>query len=185
MPCQLFAQKCSNCQEITKIWKCSSPEHPAIYIGVFCYWVSFYNNMSFKQLQVGLIVLSDCMVHFLKIEKKQIKIYQNYLVALIISAVISQSENSNVWIRKLSDYDLILMRQTNSWTPSGSILGHNETVGILPNWYAKQIHLYFFVTRKAYHRIDLGCINLWIPTYGLYTRGPESVQKTHLLVLWE
>ena len=25
MPCQLFAQKCSNCQEITKISKCSGP----------------------------------------------------------------------------------------------------------------------------------------------------------------
>ena len=31
MPCQLFAQKCSNCQEITKISKClGSPEHSAI-----------------------------------------------------------------------------------------------------------------------------------------------------------
>ena len=31
MPCQLFAQKCSNCQEISKISKCSgSPEHSAI-----------------------------------------------------------------------------------------------------------------------------------------------------------
>ena len=33
MPCQLFAQKCSNCQEITKISKCSvrgPPEHSAI-----------------------------------------------------------------------------------------------------------------------------------------------------------
>ena len=31
MPCQLFAQKCSNCQEITKISNClGSPEHSVI-----------------------------------------------------------------------------------------------------------------------------------------------------------
>ena len=52
MPCQLFAQKCSNCQEITKISKCSGPpEHSAIgnihtflYIGIFCYWVLLHYN---------------------------------------------------------------------------------------------------------------------------------------------
>ena len=32
MPCQLFAQKCSNCQEITKILKCSGSP------GTFCHW---------------------------------------------------------------------------------------------------------------------------------------------------
>ena len=40
LPCQLFAQKCSNCQEITKISKCSvSPPNTlplVIYIGICC-----------------------------------------------------------------------------------------------------------------------------------------------------
>ena len=41
-----------------------------IYIGIFCYWVLLHYNMSFKTLlPVGLMVLSDGMVHFLKIEK--------------------------------------------------------------------------------------------------------------------
>ena len=50
MPCQLFAQKYSNCQEITQISKCSgSPEHSAIGnivlgIGIFCYWVLLHCN---------------------------------------------------------------------------------------------------------------------------------------------
>ena len=39
-----------------------------IYIGIFCYWVLLHYNMSFKQLLVGLMVLSDGMVHFLKIK---------------------------------------------------------------------------------------------------------------------
>ena len=38
-----------------------------------------------KQLPVGLMVLSDGMAHFLKIEKKFNIIYQNYLVALILT----------------------------------------------------------------------------------------------------
>ena len=36
----------------------------------------------FKQLPVGLMMLSDGMVHFLKIEKNYLQIYQNYFVAL-------------------------------------------------------------------------------------------------------
>ena len=38
--------------------------------------------MSFKRLTVGLIVLSDGLVYFLKIEKENCRIHQNYLVAL-------------------------------------------------------------------------------------------------------
>ena len=45
------------------------PEHSAIaYIGIFCYYITLY-NMSFKTIPVGLMVLFDGMVHFLKIEK--------------------------------------------------------------------------------------------------------------------
>ena len=73
MPCQLFAQKCSNCQEITKISKClGSPPNTlplVIYIGIFCYRVLLHYNMSCKTIAVGLMVLSDGMVHFLKNEK--------------------------------------------------------------------------------------------------------------------
>ena len=78
MPCQLFAQKCSNCQEITKISKCSGsppppPEHSAIgkihrdilLLGILL----LQYNMSFKTIAGGLVVLSDGMVLFLKIEK--------------------------------------------------------------------------------------------------------------------
>ena len=48
------------------------PEHSAIgNIGIFCYQVLLhYNICHSKQLLVGLMVLSDGMVHFLKIEKK-------------------------------------------------------------------------------------------------------------------
>ena len=57
MPCQLFAQKCSNCQEITKISKClGSPPNTlplVIYIGIFCYWVLLHYNMSFKTIAGG------------------------------------------------------------------------------------------------------------------------------------
>ena len=56
MPCQLFAQKCSNCQEITKISKC-------FVIGYY-----YITTCHSKQLPVGLMVLSDGKVHFLKIE---------------------------------------------------------------------------------------------------------------------
>ena len=42
-----------------------------IYIGIFCYWVYYsITTCHSKQLPVGLMVLSDGMVHFLKIEKK-------------------------------------------------------------------------------------------------------------------
>ena len=40
-----------------------------IYIGIFCYWVLLHYNMSFKTIAMGLMVLFDGMVHFLKIEK--------------------------------------------------------------------------------------------------------------------
>ena len=40
-----------------------------IYTGIFCYWVLLQYNMSVKTIAVGLMVLSDGMVHFLKIEK--------------------------------------------------------------------------------------------------------------------
>ena len=61
MPCQLFAQKCSNCQEITKISTCSvpppppHPEHSAFGndIGIFCYWVLLHYTMSFKTIAGG------------------------------------------------------------------------------------------------------------------------------------
>ena len=38
--------------------------------------------MSFKTIAVGLMVLSDGMVHFLKNREILKQIYQNYLVAL-------------------------------------------------------------------------------------------------------
>ena len=65
MPCQLFAQKCSNCQELTKISKCLAvwgppppPPPPntlplVIYIGIFRYWVLLHYNMSFKTKIAG------------------------------------------------------------------------------------------------------------------------------------
>ena len=41
-----------------------------MYIGIFCYWVLNSNTKCHsKQLPVGLMVLSDGVVHFLKIEK--------------------------------------------------------------------------------------------------------------------
>ena len=39
-----------------------------IYTGIFCYWVLLHHNMSFKTIAVGLMVLSNGMVHFLKIK---------------------------------------------------------------------------------------------------------------------
>ena len=61
MPCQLFAQKCSNCQEITKISKCSGPpEHSAIGIGnilhrdILLLGINLHYNMSFKTIAGGL-----------------------------------------------------------------------------------------------------------------------------------
>ena len=75
MSCQLFAHICSNCQEITKISKCSeSPEHSAIgniyrdilLLGITCITLQHV----IKQLPVGLMVLSYGMVHFLEIEKR-------------------------------------------------------------------------------------------------------------------
>ena len=94
MPCQLFVQKCSNCQEITKISKClGSPPNTLslviyMYIGIFCYWVVLQTTCHSKQLPVGLTVLSDGMVHFLKIENFLKQIYQNYLVALRESTMV-------------------------------------------------------------------------------------------------
>ena len=72
MPGQLFAQKCSNFQEITKISKfLESPEHSAIgNIHRDMLLLGIISTCHSKQLPVGLIVLSDGMVHFLKIEKK-------------------------------------------------------------------------------------------------------------------
>ena len=69
MPCQLFAQKCSNCQEITEIWKCSNTLPLVMYIGISCYWVYYITTCHSKQLLVGLMVLSDGIVHFLKFKK--------------------------------------------------------------------------------------------------------------------
>ena len=40
-----------------------------IYIGIFCYWVLLQYNMSFKTIPLGLMVLSDGMIHILKIKK--------------------------------------------------------------------------------------------------------------------
>ena len=47
--------------------------------------IGYYYNTKchFKQLPVGLKVLSDDMVHFLNIEIKKKQVYQNYLVALM------------------------------------------------------------------------------------------------------
>ena len=44
-----------------------------IYIGIFCYWVYYITTCHSKQLPVGLMVLSDGMVHFLKILNKSTK----------------------------------------------------------------------------------------------------------------
>ena len=46
MPCQLFAQKCSNCQEITKISKCSGPPPPP---RTFCHWYYIHRDILFLQ----------------------------------------------------------------------------------------------------------------------------------------
>ena len=59
MPCQLFVQKCSNCQETTEISKCSGSPRTlchwqyTLYIGIFCYWVLLHYNMSFKTVAGG------------------------------------------------------------------------------------------------------------------------------------
>ena len=57
MPYQLFAQKCSNCQEIKKNIKMLgvSPNTLSLvsYIGIFCYWVLLHYNMSFKTIASG------------------------------------------------------------------------------------------------------------------------------------
>ena len=75
MPCQLFAHLYeSNCQEITKISKMfGGPPNPlplVVYIGIFLLLgiITLQHSHS-KQLLVGLMVLSQCMVHFLKIEE--------------------------------------------------------------------------------------------------------------------
>ena len=39
-----------------------------IYIGIFCYWVLLQYSMSFKTIAGGLMMVSDGMVHFLKIK---------------------------------------------------------------------------------------------------------------------
>ena len=93
MPCQIFAQKCSNCQEINQNIKTLGVSSNTlntvpfvIYIGIFCYWVLLHYNCCTchsKQLPVGLMVLFDGMVHFLKIDIIIKKNYQNYIVALI------------------------------------------------------------------------------------------------------
>ena len=55
-----------------------------IYIGLFCYWV-YYITCHSKQLPMGLMVLSDGMVHFLKIKKNFNKSTKTtcYLVAIM------------------------------------------------------------------------------------------------------
>ena len=56
MPCQLFAQKCSNCQKRTKISKCSGVPRTLcqmLLIGIFCYWVLLHYNISFKTIAGG------------------------------------------------------------------------------------------------------------------------------------
>ena len=65
------------------------PEHSAIgnihrdilLLGI----ITLQHTRHSKQLPVCLMVLSDGMVHFLKIEKKFNKSTQNYLVALSLS----------------------------------------------------------------------------------------------------
>ena len=90
MPCQLFAQKCSNCQEITKISKClwppPPPEHYAIgnIHGIFCYWVLLHYNMSFKTIAGGFNGAFWWYGPLSEDREKCQQIYQNYLVALNI-----------------------------------------------------------------------------------------------------
>ena len=67
-------QKCSNCQEITKISKClGSPPNTlplVIYIGIFCSFGYYYiTTCHSKQLPVGLIVLLDGMATFWRSRK--------------------------------------------------------------------------------------------------------------------
>ena len=53
-----------------------------IYIGMFCYWVLLHYNKKLchsKQLPVGLMVLSDGLVYFLKIEKKIVESTESIL----------------------------------------------------------------------------------------------------------
>ena len=85
----MFAQKCSNCQEITKISKCSGPppplppEHSAIgNIGIFCYWVLLHYNMSFKTIAGGFIGAFRWYGPLSEDRENIEQIYQNYLVAL-------------------------------------------------------------------------------------------------------
>ena len=70
----VYSVICSNCQEITKISKCSgSPRtlwlplviRDILLLGI----ITWFTTCHSKQLLVGLMVLSDGIVHFLKIEK--------------------------------------------------------------------------------------------------------------------
>ena len=55
-----------------------------IYIWIFLFIGYYYiTTCHSKQLPVGLMVLSDGMVHFLKIKKIFTNLYPNYLVVLI------------------------------------------------------------------------------------------------------
>ena len=54
-----------------------------MYIMIICHWAYCITVWHSKQLQEGLMVVSDDFLHFLKIKKKKkFRIHQNYLVAL-------------------------------------------------------------------------------------------------------
>ena len=73
MPCQLFAQKCSKLSRNNKnIIVRGPPEHSAIgtkHRGILLMGIITLQHVIQKQLPVGLTVLSNGMVYFLKIEK--------------------------------------------------------------------------------------------------------------------
>ena len=59
MPCEQFAQKCFNFQEISKTSKCSEPPPPppppntlpeVMYIMIICHGAILHCNMSFKTI---------------------------------------------------------------------------------------------------------------------------------------
>ena len=56
-----------------------------MYIRIFCYWILSHElrTCHSKHFLVGLMVLSDGLVSFLKIENFFHRIHQNYLVALM------------------------------------------------------------------------------------------------------
>ena len=78
MPCEQFALKCFNFQEMTKTYKCSESSRTLchrltyVHVMIICHWQYCITICHSKQLQEGLMVFSDDFLLFLKIKKKKL-----------------------------------------------------------------------------------------------------------------